>query len=95
MTPFEIEQRRTQRQMKAFQAARLIKERLGPTTDAESLEHVRIAALSAVAECRAAMHALVTKGLASPREVQDYLDFGYDSILEQLAGIGGVKVHNG
>lgn len=88
MTPFEIEQRRAQRQLKCFQAAKLIQSRLGGKAGDtnERLEHVRIAALSAVAECRATMHALVVKGIATEREVQEFLDWGYDNLLDQLHG---------
>jgi|SRR6266481_2352258 len=93
MTPFELEQRRATRQMKVFEAARVIRAKLGGgIAVSERVEHVRVAALSAVAESRATMHALVVKGIATDREVQEFLDWGYDSVLEQVSGYGGAQV---
>lgn len=89
MTPFELEQRRGARQMKCFSAAQLVRKIMGlseprPFTDAARIEEVRQAALAAMAEARAAMRALKVKGHITEAEEQDFLDWGYDSILQQL-----------
>ena len=78
MTPFELNQRRIGRQQKCFQAALIIREKLGGSVGPieERLEHVRVAALSSVAEARAVMHAVRLKGLISEREEQECLDWG-------------------
>lgn len=87
---FDVQQRRAARQLKAFHAAMLIRKMMGwPDPKSHSLEarmeEVRIAALSAVAEGRACMRALETKGIVSSQEVQDHLDWGYESILAQIS----------
>ena len=86
MTPYEIEQRRLQRQMKVFSAATAIRDKLGGSVGPveERLEHVRVAALGAVAEARAAMRALVANKFISERQAQDFLDWGYDDLLRQI-----------
>lgn len=94
MTPFELNQRRLARQQKCFYAGTIIREKLGGSIGPieERLEHVRIAALGAVAESRAVMHALRLKGLISEREEQDCLDWGYQNLLEQVAAGQGSKI---
>lgn len=94
MTPFELNQRRIARQTKCFQAALIIREKLGGSTGPieERLEHVRVAALGAVAESRAVMHALRLKGLLTEREEQDCLDWGYQNLLQQISAGQGAKV---
>jgi hypothetical protein len=86
--------RRIARQQKCFQAGLIIREKLGGSTGPieERLEHVRVAALGAVAEARAVMHVLKSKGLISEREEQDALDWGYDSLLAQLSAGQGAKI---
>jgi hypothetical protein len=87
-------ERRIARQQKCFQAGIIIREKLGGSAGPleERMEHVRIAALGAVAEARAVMHALRVKGLITEREEQDYLDWGYDSLLAQLNAGQGAKI---
>lgn len=93
ITDFEKTQRRAARQMKCFHAAMMIKSRLdGSTKTDERLEHVRIAALGAVAEARAVLHAMVLKGVLTDREAQDCLDWGYDDLLAQIGGGLGAKI---
>ena len=90
MTEFELEQRRASRQLKCFSAAQLERKIKGlpepkPHTDAMRIEEVRQAALSGLAESRAALQALIAKGIITEDERQDFLDWGYDSILAQLS----------
>lgn len=94
MTPFELHQRRLMRQQKCFQSATLIREKLGGALGPieERLEHVRVAALGAVAEARSVMHALRLKGLITEREEQDCLDWGYQSLLQQVAYGDSAKI---
>lgn len=89
MTEFELEQRRASRQLKCFSAGQLVRKIMGlpdprPGTDAARIEEVRQAALSGLAESRAALQALLAKGIITEEERQDFLDWGYDSILAQL-----------
>ena len=97
MNTFEIEQRRAGRQMKCYRAGEMVRELMGISrpqagSTREAIEQVRQAALSAVAEARATMHLLVLKGIASDAEVQDALDWGYDSLLQQIGDGGARKV---
>lgn len=90
MTPFELEQRRAARQMKCYQAGQLVRRLTNqadprPGTTDERCEHVRQAALGAIAEARGMMELLKRKGIATEAEVQDALDFGYDNLLAQLS----------
>jgi hypothetical protein len=93
----EFARRRIARQQMCFQAGMLIREKLGGSIGPieERLEHVRIAALGAVAESRAVMHALIAKGLITEREREDFLDLGYQSLLAQITNGQGVKVFDG
>lgn len=90
----EFERRRIQRQQMCFQAGMLIRDKLGGSIGPieERLEHVRIAALGAVAEARSVMHALIAKGLITEREREDFLDLGYQSLLAQISSGQGGKV---
>lgn len=95
---FDHQQRRGARQLKAFEAAMMIRKLMGwsdpkPHSIEARMEEVRIAALSAIAEARATMHALEAKGILTPAEVQDHLDWGYDSILSQISAGLTAKVH--
>jgi hypothetical protein len=87
-------ERRIGRQQKCFQAATIIREKLGGSAGAleERMEHVRVAALGAVAEARAVMHILKAKGLINERDEQDALDWGYDSLLAQLSAGQGARI---
>lgn len=87
-------ERRVMRQQKCFQAAIIIREKLGGSSGPveERMEHIRVAALGAVAEARSVMHALRVKGLITDREEQDALDWGYESLLAQLSAGQGAKV---
>lgn len=89
--------RRVLRQQMCFQAALLIREKLGGSMGPieERLEHVRVAALGSVAEARGVMHALRAKGLITEREEQDALDWGYTSLLQQIESGLGAKVFDG
>lgn len=80
------EERRKSRQMKAMVAGMTIAQRLGGIDTREAVEHVRIAALGAVAECRAVWMFLKDRGLATEEQYQDYLDKGFDSVLAQVEG---------
>jgi len=90
----EFDRRRIVRQQMCFQAGLIIREKLGGSMGPieERLEHVRIAALGAVAEARSVMHALVAKGLITEREREDFLDLGYQSLLAQISNGQGAKV---
>lgn len=87
-------ERRVMRQQKCFQAAIIIREKLGGSSGPveERMEHIRVAALGAVAEARSVMHALRVKGIITEREEQDALDWGYESLLAQLSAGQGAKV---
>lgn len=78
--------RRRNRQMKAVMAGQLIERRLGALDTREAVEHVRIASLAAIAECRAMWRFLLERGLATEAQREDYLDKGYDEILAQVEG---------
>lgn len=78
------DERRKVRQMKITMAGMAIGQRLGGLDSREAVEHVRIAALSAIAECRAVWQFLKDKGLATEANYQDSLDRGYDSVLAQV-----------
>lgn len=90
----EFDRRRIARQQLCFQAGVIIRDKLGGSLGPieERLEHVRIAALGAVAESRAVMHALVAKGLITEREREDFLDLGYQSLLAQITNGQGAQV---
>lgn len=94
MTAFELAQRQMARSQLCFQAGVLIRDRLGGSIGPieERLEHVRIAALSSVAEARAVMHALKLKGILTDAEEQDCLDFGYRNLLDQITAGLGAKI---
>jgi len=77
-------ERRKSRQMKAVTAGMLIQQRLGTLDTREAVEHVRIAALASVAECRGLWAFLVERGLATEAQRQDYLDRGYGEMLAQV-----------
>lgn len=74
--------RRRLRQLKVVHAAELIRVRMGP--GANNVDDIRIAALSAIAEARGVWAFLIAKGIATERERQDFLDHGFDSILDQV-----------
>lgn len=77
------DQRRLLRQMKAAQAALLIQERLGGNSP-RSVEDIRIAALSSIAEARSVWDFLVTTGVATQAQREDFLDRAFDGILAQV-----------
>lgn len=90
------EERRKSRQLKAVTAGMTIAKQLGGLDTRESVEHVRIAALGAVAECRALWMFLKDKGLATEAQYQDYLDKGYDMLLAQVdAKASEIMVYDG
>lgn len=78
--------RRHARQMKAVQAGMAIARQVGGLDVRESVEHVRIAALSSIAESRAVWAFLLERGIATEKQHQDYLDKGFDSVLAQIEG---------
>ena len=80
------ELRRRGRQMKAVMAGQLIAKRLGALNTHESVEHVRIASLASIAECRALWRFLIERGMATEAQREDYLDKGYDEVLAQVEG---------
>lgn len=85
--------RRKARQMKAVSAGMLIADRLGP--GGQSVGEVRIAALGAIAEARAVWAFLIERGMATEAQRQDYLDKGYDSVLNQVQGKAAeIMVHD-
>lgn len=97
MTEFELEQRRASRQLMVFEAGRQVRLIMGIPdpkmgTDAAKIEEVRQAALSALADARACMRALRVKGIITEAEEQDFLDYGYHSILAQLQAGRAKKV---
>lgn len=73
----EQEQRRQVRQFKAFKAMRMIQERTGAVVP----EHVMVASLSSIAEARSVWDFLVSKGLASARQREEFLDKAFDDLL--------------
>lgn len=75
--------RRALRQQKALQATMLIQERLGGAS-ADAVLHVRMASLSAIAEARSVWDFLVTKGLATEAQREDFLDKAFDDLLAQI-----------
>lgn len=88
-------ERRAARAMKAVMAQRLIVERLGPMTSSARVEEVRIACLGAVAEVRGIWDFLIARGLATEAQHQDFLDRGYDSMLQQVQGAASkIFVHD-
>lgn len=80
------EDRRRARQLKAVMAGQLIQRRLGAIDTREAVEHVRIASLAAIAECRAMWRFMIERGLATEAQREDYLDKGYDEVLAQIEG---------
>lgn len=54
------------------------------TKGAGAVEHVHIAALTAIAENRALWLFLIDKGLATEEQRQDYLDRGYKQLRDQV-----------
>lgn len=77
--------------MMVFDAAVMIRQSLGGSAGAleERMEHIRIAALGAVADSRAVFIALRAKGIINEKEEQFFLDQGYKAVLDQIAA--GVK----
>lgn len=78
--------RRKARQLKCTVAGMHIQQRLGGLDTRQQVEHVRIAALAAIAETRSLWTFLIERGLATEAMRQDYLDKGYDSLLAQVEG---------
>lgn len=78
--------RQRARQMKAVTAGMVIQRQIGMMDTREAVEHVRIAALAAIAETRGMWRFLVERGLATEAQRQDYLDKGYDELLDQVNG---------
>jgi hypothetical protein len=79
-------ERQRARQLKAVTAGMTIQRQIGLMDTRDSVEHVRIAALAAIAETRGMWRFLVERGLATEAQRQDYLDKGYDDLLEQVNG---------
>lgn len=77
-------ERRKARQMKAVIAAAKVKDMQGGLDVDQNMDHVRIAALGAVAECRGLWAFLIARGLATEKQRQDFLDRGYDDMLAQI-----------
>lgn len=78
--------RQRARQIKAVTAGMTIQRQIGLMDTRDAVEHVRIAALAAIAETRGMWRFLVERGLATEAERQDYLDAGYDELLDQVNG---------
>lgn len=76
-------QRRALRQHKAVQAALLIEQKLGGN-GSRKVEDIRIAALSSIAEARSVWDFLVSKGLATAEQREDFLDKAFDDLLAQI-----------
>ena len=68
------------RAMIAFDIVRTIAQRAG----AGSVEHVHIAAITAIADTRGLWAFLVAKGLATEAEHQTFLDRGYEDLRKQV-----------
>jgi len=83
------EQRRAARQVQCVMAARKINQMLGLRSDSDRIEDIRVAAIGAVAEARAVMMALVSRGILTATEREDFLDAGYKSILDQVSNAAG------
>lgn len=93
MDHVQIEIRRRKRQQLLFNAAVLIRDKLGGSMGPieERLEHVRVAALSATADAGAALFALRMKGIITAEEEQVALDASYQLLLEKIQmGLGKV-----
>lgn len=82
-------ERRKARQMKAVVAAMKIKDMQGGFDVGQNMDHVRIAALGAVAECRGLWAFLIARGMATEKQRQDFLDKGYDEMLAQIDAVAG------
>jgi len=76
--------RRAARMHKAVMAGMMIQQKLGGIDVRESIEHVRIASLASLAECRGLWRFLIERGLASEAQYQDYMDKGYAEVLAQI-----------
>lgn len=94
MTPFQLNERRLARQAMCFTAAVKIRDSLGGSAGSteERLEHVRVAALGAVAESWSVMHALRAKGIITEREEQEFLDWGYAELLARISAGQAARV---
>lgn len=77
------EERQRKRALMAFDIVSRIVERAGTT----SVEHVHIAALTAIAENRGLWRFLLDKGLATEAQHQDYLDRGYEDLRAQVESV--------
>ena len=53
-------------------------------TGTGSVEHVHLAALTAIADTRALWRFMLDKGLATDAQHQDYLDRGYEELRAQV-----------
>ncbi len=73
-------ERQKRRVLIAFSTLNAIVERTGTS----SVEHVHIAALTAIAEGRGLWQFLLDKGLATEAQHQDYLDRGYADLQRQV-----------
>lgn len=78
------EMRRKARQMKLVSAGMLVARKCEGLDTREAVEHVRIAAMAAIAECRGMWAFLVERGIATQGEREDYLDKGYELMLAQV-----------
>jgi hypothetical protein len=88
--------RRKARQMKAVTAGMLIQQRMGGGNPDDRIAETRIAALAAVAECRALWRFMRERGLATEQQYEDYLDKGYDEVLAQVESAAtDILVHDG
>jgi hypothetical protein len=74
------EERSKRRALMAFEILQRIVERAGTG----SVEHVHIAALTAIADTRGLWRFLLDRGFATEAQHQDYLDRGYQELREQV-----------
>jgi hypothetical protein len=72
--------------MKAVMAGQMIQQRIGALDTREAVEHVRIASIGAIAECRALWRFMIERGIATEAQREDYLDAGYAEVLAQVDG---------
>jgi hypothetical protein len=79
------EQRRLNRQFLAVKASQLIQDRLGGAgTVEDTVQHVRIASLSSIAEARSVWDFLVSKGIASAEQREAFLDKAFNDLLDMI-----------
>lgn len=82
-------ERRRARQQRVAVAGMTLARRLATLDTRQAVDEVRIGLIAAIAETRAMWRFMIERGLATDAEREDYLDKGYQEVLDQIEGKAG------